>query len=59
MLIQREIVGKGLFAGGDAAVVGEIVDEVGLGDHLDLFIAIECVKRVEVELGLEFFDLVL
>ena len=59
MLIQREIVGKGLFAGRDAAVVGEFVDEVGLGDHLDLLIAIECVKRVEVELGLELFDLVL
>ena len=42
--IEREIVGKGLFTGGNTAIIGEFVAEIGLRDDLDFLVAIECVK---------------
>lgn len=42
--IEREIVGKGLFAGGNTAIVREFAAKIGFRDDLDFLVAIECVK---------------
>lgn len=44
MSIECEIVGKGLFTRGNAAVVRELVAKIGFRDDLDLLVAVECVK---------------